>query len=487
MRLLHRSGWSVALGVATLIAACSLPAGLAEAAFPGRDGWLAVQPLKGSGIVLTKASGRGERRVCAEPVSGARLCSLTQPQWSPDGRVLVIHEIERVSGFQRTPFDVVVYPDGSCLACQSSPSALGADASFTSNPTLFTTGDRGGLTEYSVDGLPRRALITGAVSDPVWSSRGELAVVRGGWIWVGRPGKLHRIARGRAPSWSPDGSQIVFVRRGWLMIVQLRGRSLRRLVRGMAPAWSPDGTWIAFFGNRHRLSVVRASGGRVRRVGNVTGRTVDWQPLPAKPRLPCLLPPGSMVMASSDSAIVSIDRVNEAPREGLSAWAVMGCVRTDGRERLLGSALLGRSNYESEVGAEAAVAGRYAALVYVAFGAKYDLSAGSDVALFDLQTGAEIRNRGGEMVGCSEVSTACAIDRLVLGSDAVSAVHTTVRDSGCTCTVEQIQSSDRTGVHTLDSVTEADGSPPALTNLTLTGDTLAWQHNGTPRSAHLQP
>jgi hypothetical protein len=63
----------------------------------------------------------------------------------------------------------------------------------------------------------------------------------------------------------------------------------------------------------------------------------------------------------------------------------------------------------------------------------------------------------------------CEIDQLVMGSDAVSAVHTTSRDYGCTCTVEQIQASDRTGMHTLDSITEPDGSPPALTKLTSTG------------------
>lgn len=78
------------------------------------------------------------------------------------------------------------------------------------------------------------------------------------------------------------------------------------------------------------------------------------------------------------------------------------------------------------------------------------------------------------------------MDTLVVGSDAVSAVHTTVSDNGSTSTVEQIQASDGTGVHALDSITRPDGSPPALTNLTLTGDTLTWQHNGSPRSAQLQ-
>jgi hypothetical protein len=43
------------------------------------------------------------------------------------------------------------------------------------------------------------------------------------------------------------------------------------------------------------------------------------------------------------------------------------------------------------------------------------------------------------------------------------------------------------GVRTLGTVTEPDGLPPALTTLTLTGYTLTWQHNGSPRSAQPQP
>jgi hypothetical protein len=91
------------------------------------------------------------------------------------------------------------------------------DVAFTSNPTLATVVEGfpdppspDALVEYGVDGLPRTVLVSGAVSDPVWLSGGELALVRGGWIWVGHPGKLRRLTRGNAPSWSPDGTQIVF-------------------------------------------------------------------------------------------------------------------------------------------------------------------------------------------------------------------------------------------------------------------------------------
>ncbi len=53
------------------------------------------------------------------------------------------------------------------------------------------------------------------------------------------------------------------------------------------------------------------------------------------------------------------------------------------------------------------------------------------------------------------------------------------------CTVEEIVASDHTGVHTLDTVTRSPTEPPALTDLTINGDTLTWSHNGAPKSAQL--
>jgi hypothetical protein len=52
------------------------------------------------------------------------------------------------------------------------------------------------------------------------------------------------------------------------------------------------------------------------------------------------------------------------------------------------------------------------------------------------------------------------------------------------CSIEHIQASDATGLHTIDS-SEAPGTGPALTELALTGDTLTWSHNGSPRSSTL--
>jgi hypothetical protein len=83
-------------------------AGPAMAAFPGGDGLLAVQPLKGSGIVLVEAHGGGKRRVCATPQSRRPVCSLVRPKWSPDGRSLLVGGFSSVLG----SVFYVIYPDG---------------------------------------------------------------------------------------------------------------------------------------------------------------------------------------------------------------------------------------------------------------------------------------------------------------------------------------------------------------------------------------
>jgi hypothetical protein len=54
------------------------------------------------------------------------------------------------------------------------------------------------------------------------------------------------------------------------------------------------------------------------------------------------------------------------------------------------------------------------------------------------------------------------------------------------CTTEQIIASDSTGVHTLDKITGL-GMGSLLADLSLSGDTLTWEHAGSPESATLAP
>ncbi len=475
------------VGSLVILAACVvavLPSA-ALAAFPGANGALAVQPRSGGGIVLVSANGRGAHRICT--VRG--VCGIPRrPRWSADGRALVF----------AGPGIRIVYPDGSCMNCKfgwaPSPAFVrgGAVISFIQN---------GRVTLDGIDGIRQQKQPAGAASDAVWSGGGLLAVVRAGAIWAGSPGQLQRIGSGSEPSWSPDGSQIAASDDGWVVVRSVADHRVRRLVRGSAPAFSPDGRSVAFIAPDHRLMIVASQGSRPvpKPVGSIMGASVDWQPVPRGPNPGCPIPPGARTLASSRAALVIGDGSQESPYSwGLAAY--MGCLRADGRQRLLeqieGNNIDGAYMIDSAV-----VAAPYAALLKgwqdVHYGGR-----SSTVEVYDLRTGALQKNLGGEsLLECSDYDwDPCYIKAgidTVLGSDGVSAVHThavaipdSVYGDPCSyttsCSVEEILASSGHGVETLDS-SELPGDGPFLTGLTLTGDVLSWSHDGTPRTATLTP
>ena len=466
-RLSRRGGVAVCAALGVLLASC----GIAQAAFPGRSGRLAVEPLSGPGVVLVGTDGRGATLLCGR----GSACSFgvrARPAWSPDGRSLLLSTSRGVGA---------VYPDGSCLDCQPVGGSAGV---FTSNSTLTTVVSGGNLVEYGVDGVYKKQLIGGGVASAAWSSGGRLAVVRRRAIWVGKPGALRRLGAGSAPAWSPDGRRIAFVRAGWVMVGRASARSFKRLAKGSAPAWSPGGSSIVFIGKRQRVSLISGHGGQIRNVGNVRGKAVDWQPMPASPPSACAAPPGSKVIASDATAVLTTDAGPAQlpyPGSGLDAPAYMGCLRADGRERLLA-----RYDYQTEDGvqqaSDGAVAGNYAGLVVEQSDPHYggDQSA---VHVFDLGTGSASPHLGGESASCPDYSHSCSemMDGLVLNDQGFAAVHLTLLQANPT---EEIQASDSSGSRTVDSAATT-GNQDVLTNLTLTGNTLSWNHDGTPESTEL--
>jgi hypothetical protein len=425
--------------------------------------------------------------------------------WSPDGS-----EIAFASNDISEPSSVsVIYPDGSCLACSVTEPLdyLGpGEGERNVDPGFLPDGRLGVSIEDSAEFPPPLQVgamntdgigfqpfaVSGSWQQPAWSSTGQLAAVR-----VVRPevfvidpatGSARQLTRDGAtsPSWSPDGRRLAVVHDGWIELIGSGGGRARRLTRGRVPAWAPNGKELAFVGADGRLFVISVRGGRPRPVGHIRAVRVDWQPVTRKPPH-CQVPTGASIAAASPDATVAIDPAPTS--QGLDtsapAFSVLGCLTSDGRERLLESLPASNEDAASGVG-PVAVTGDYAALVNESGDSHYG-GVGATVAVYDLRTGTVVANRGGESAG----GFYAGIDQLVLGPNGSTAAHTwEIRPACGTCattTVEQIVANDNTGTHILDSITTGpDGPiPSSLSQLSLSGDTLTWSHDGTPESAQL--
>jgi len=134
-----------------------------------------------------------------------------------------------------------------------------------------------------------------AEREPAWSTRGEIAFVRGAGLYVIRAdgsGLRRMTVRGRRPDWSPDGSRLVFQSDRRLYTFGRTGRRPRPLMRlgGIYPAWSPSGRRIAFRRD-FDIYTVGAKGSGLKRVYNWVApiprggpparyapRYIDWGP-----------------------------------------------------------------------------------------------------------------------------------------------------------------------------------------------------------------
>ena len=258
---------ALAVGGAAPRAAAPLPAAIA----------FARAAVDGGGVYVWERNGRV--RLLASAAQS--------PAWTPDGRRLAYVKDGEVW---------VADADGSHRA-RVSPPELGDAVSVDWAPdgrSLVVERD-GILVVMRADGAGERTLTAGA--EPAWSSRGGIAFVRDGDLYVIDPDRrgLRRLlttpALDTSPAWSPDGRRLAYVSAGGTAV----DLHVLDLARGVAtpltadafiessPAWSPDGRTLAFVGNRNGIdapwTVAPTGGAAAPLVGVTRLAEMRWRPL----------------------------------------------------------------------------------------------------------------------------------------------------------------------------------------------------------------
>jgi len=152
--------------------------------------------------------------------------------------------VRRVSFAAPSPSDPAWSPDGRKIAYEADPEA--------GQTGIWITGS---------SGFPLRQLSRHG-RDPAWAPNGKSVafVYRHQLVVVHADGShRHTVFRGRSrlasPSWSPDGTKLVFARparpgarsnEGAIYLISADGTDARRIAAGAEPAWSPGGRRIAF-------------------------------------------------------------------------------------------------------------------------------------------------------------------------------------------------------------------------------------------------
>jgi Tol biopolymer transport system component len=246
-------------------------------------------------IWVVRADGSGMTKV----TEGTGRCAAT-PAWSPDGRRLAFSDVFRRSGVRVNAAVAVVNLDGSGLRHVSRLD----DGLFIEDeaPTWSLDGRRIAYQISSIFPAGFRHLPPGYVVSQI------LVISREGYFVPGpatSPFDVDPTAdwvADSAPSWSPDGTRIVFQRtfmrssdparsvESALYVKRDTGRAETRVVENAAwPDWSPDGRQLVFTalegtGPRARgvgLAIARADGSGLRRLTSHPGdEWATWAPAP---------------------------------------------------------------------------------------------------------------------------------------------------------------------------------------------------------------
>jgi dipeptidyl aminopeptidase/acylaminoacyl peptidase len=175
------------------------------------------------------------------------------PTWSPDGSVIAFWS-SRSPGTMR-----VINPDGS----GDKPIPVPSTNAYAFSPDWFWI-----------------AFPSGGTGAPLVVMRPDGSLRR----------ELGRAAYAVAPSWSPDGRNLVFQGADGIYVVAPDGSGLRKVAEdGAFPQWSPLGDWIAFVASPYAsasLELVRPDG---------SGRTQLVAPGTLQPGAPRWSPDGTQI------------------------------------------------------------------------------------------------------------------------------------------------------------------------------------------------